>query len=91
MTDNNSDRSTIHIIREMLEVMRQLTLLDALEQLLQVAKDDDDALKLLPLVKSMANYTSAQIAKDTSEQHKELNPILISLLAILEEKQEELP
>lgn len=58
-------------------------------QMLQTAKDDDDV-KFLPLLKSMANYASAQIDKDTSLQ-PELNPILLSLIAILDQKQKELP
>ncbi len=84
----NSDRTTIDILREMTGVVRQLILLDALEQMLQTAKDED-ALKFLPLVKSIANYTSAQIATDTSLQ-PELTPILLSLIALLEQKEREL-
>lgn len=81
---DNSDRSTIDILQEMAGIIRQVILLDTLEQLLQVAKDDD-ALKFLPLVKSIANYTSAQIAKDTFLQHKELTAILLSKVALLAE------
>lgn len=84
----NSDRTTIDILREMTGVIRQLILLDALEQMLQTAKDED-ALKFLPLVKSIANYTSAQIATGTSLQ-PELNSIFLSLMAILEQKEREL-
>ena len=72
----NSDRSRIDILQEMTRVLKQIILLDALEQMLQVAKEDN-ALDFLPLVKSLANYTKAQIAKDTSLQ-PELNPIFLS-------------
>lgn len=84
----NSDRSRIDILREMTGVIRQLILLDALEQMLQTAKDED-ALKFLPLAKSIANYTSAQIATGTSLQ-PELNSIFLSLIALLEQKEREL-
>lgn len=85
---DNSDRSTIDILQEMAGVIRQLIVLDTLEQLLQTAKDDDDALKFLPLVKSMANSAFPQIS--TSERSKELNNSILSLIAILEQKQREL-
>lgn len=84
----NSDRSRIDILREMTRVVKQLILLDALEQMLQVAKEDD-AFNFLPLVKSIADCTSAQIATGTSLQ-PELNSILLSLIAILEQKEREL-
>lgn len=87
MTDN-SDRSRIDILQEMLSRTKKILLLDALEQMLQVAKEDD-ALDFLPLVKSIASYTSAQIAKDTSLQ-PELTPILLSLVALIEQKEREL-
>lgn len=78
---------TMAVIREMVGVTKQLILLDALEQMLQVAKDGDE-LKFLPLLRSMANYASTQIANDTSLQPK-VNPILLSLIA-LEQKEREL-
>lgn len=84
----NSDRSRIDILQEMTRVVRQILLLDALEQVIQAVKDDD-ALDFLPLAKSIASYTSAQIAKDTSLQ-PELTPILLSLVALLEQKEREL-
>lgn len=85
MTGNN-ERSTIDILQEMARVIRQLIVLDTLEQLLQTAKDDD-ALKFLPLVKSMVNSAFPQIS--TSERSKELNNSILSLIAILEQKQRE--
>ena len=84
----NSDRSRIDILQEMTRVVRQIILLDALEQMLQVAKKDN-ALDFLPLIKSIANYTKAQIATGTSLQ-PELNPIFLSLVALLEQKEREL-
>lgn len=84
MTEDTNQ--TIAILREMVPAIRQLFLLETLERLLEVAKDDD-AFKFLPLLKSIANYASAQIA--TSEQSKELNSIF-SLIASLEQKEREL-
>lgn len=84
----NSDQTTIDILREMTGVVRQLILLDALEQMIQTAQDED-ALKFLPLIKSIASYTSAQIATGTSLQ-PELTPILLSLVALIEQKEREL-
>lgn len=85
MVDNNN-RSTIDIFQEITGVIRQLILLDTLEQLLQTAKDDD-TLKFLPLIKSIANCASTQIV--TSEQPKNDHSIF-SLIALLEQRQTEL-
>lgn len=80
MTDNNAERPTIDTLRYMASCAKQIILLDALEQVIQAAK-----------LKAMADYASAQTAKDTSLQPKDDYPILLSLLAILEQKQRELP
>lgn len=81
MTDKNAERPTIDTLRYMASCAKQIILLDALEQVIQAAK-----------VKAMADYASAQTqtAKDIFEQLK-LDPILLSLIAILEQKEQELP